>query len=81
MVEITKIKMTVEKHEIKMTLKQAKDFQKLLNGTFPDLQQPTIINPVIIEHIKDYPHRPYPYRGYEVTCDNTGTLSWSVPSR
>lgn len=30
-----------------MTLEEAKDLQKLLNETFPDLQRPTIINPVI----------------------------------
>jgi hypothetical protein len=73
--KITKIKMTVGKHEIEMTLEEAKDFQKLLNETFPDYSS-RIINPVIIERVREYPYRPYPFWRYEVTCDNTGTLSW-----
>lgn len=77
MANITSIKIQIGKHEITMTLEEAKDLQKLLNETFPDLQRPTIINPVIIERTVRDPWQPFP--GWEVTCDaNSGTLQWSA---
>jgi len=79
MAAITKIKMQVGEHSLEMTLEEAKDFQRLLNETFPDVQQPTIINPIIIERFREYPYNPYLFGRWEVTCDsNSGTLSWST---
>ena len=80
MANITSIKMQVGKHEITMTLEEAKDFQKLLNETFPESQSQTIINPIIIERTIYNPWQPFP--GWEVTCDtNSGTLQWSDRQR
>ena len=77
MVNITSIKVQIGKHEITMTLEEAKDFQKLLNEIFPDLRRPTIINPIIIERTVHDPWQPF--TGWEVTCDaNSGTLQWTA---
>jgi hypothetical protein len=76
MVNITSIKIQIGEREITMTLEEAKDFQKLLNETFPDCKSgPTIINPIIIERTVHDPWQPFP--GWEVTCGvSSGTLQW-----
>ena len=54
MTEIESIKINLGEKKLDLTLAEAKDVQNVLNETFPDLQKPMEINPVIIKFVRDY---------------------------
>ena len=64
-------------HKIKLSLSEAQQLKKILNETFPDPWNPTIISPIIIEKtVERYqPYSPFPF--YEVAC-NDNVMTWSL---